>query len=32
MPDAGELAKEMEARAAAEEAADTATGSSGTGA
>jgi hypothetical protein len=31
MPDAAELAHEMEARAAAEEAADTATGSSGTG-
>ena len=31
MPDAGELAKEMEARAAAEEAADAATGSTGTG-
>ena len=31
MPDAAELAHEMEARAAAEEATDAATGSSGTG-
>jgi uncharacterized protein YqhQ len=31
MPDAGELAREMEARGAAEEAADAATGSSGNG-